>query len=291
MNKKSRILVLGASGMAGHICYLGLRKLMNVEVFGQCFGNRVFPELITTNLFDRIALEQLIIDIKPDIVINSVGALIRQSKEAPDEALFLNGYLPLFLDRLSKNYSFKIIHLSTDCVFSGKQESVYTELDVCDAVDLYGRSKILGENIDLSVHTVLRTSIIGPELKVAGEGLFHWFLGQDKEVAGYNEVYWSGITTIQLLNSIEKVIENGLTGLYHVTNGNRISKFELLQLLNSIFRGDSIIVGQNDQIRSSKWLARSEKFDFCIPEYDVMLSTMRDWMEVNSMYYNQYLNR
>src|SRR5690606_24943808 len=116
----------------------------------------------------------------------------------------------------------KLIHISTDCVFSGNR-GAYTEDDFCDANDTYGRSKALGElNNDRDL--TIRTSIIGPELKTNGEGLLHWFLNQSTPVNGFTEAYWGGVTTLELAKAIKTALMSDLKGIVNLTNGESISK-------------------------------------------------------------------
>ena len=160
-----------------------------------------------------------------------------------------------------------MIHVSTDCVFSGKK-GAYSEDDMRDADDIYGMSKALGEIFD-APHCTLRTSIIGPELK-DGTGLFHWFMKQTKEVRGFTKAFWGGVTTLELAKSINKAIQNNLEGLYHVTNGKKISKYDLLYLFNK-HRNIPLSIVPYDGYEVDKSLVKSKKFDFEIPDFDVMI--------------------
>ena len=126
-----------------------------------------------------------------------------------------------------------LIHISTDCVFSGNKGN-YIETDYRDARDIYGLSKALGE-IDNENDLTIRTSIIGPELKTNGEGLFHWFLSQKGNVYGYTDAIWGGVTTLEFAKAIDCAIEQRITGLINLTNKVPISKYELLKLSQKIF--------------------------------------------------------
>ena len=138
------------------------------------------------------------------------------------------------MKRLADVVGAKLIHISTDCVFSGRQ-GMYADNDFRDADDIYGRSKALGE-IFSDKDLTIRTSIIGPELKRYGEGLFHWFMSQRERVNGYTKVFWSGVTTLELAKAIEYSLDNDVTGLFQLSNGVRISKYDLLVLFNEIFK-------------------------------------------------------
>ena len=179
-----KILVLGVSGMAGHMIYTVLGETKNYEIVGTTNSQNFESQNKKLNIYDRNQLIKIIEDFKPDFVINCVGILIKESKDFPDNAIFGNSYFPHLLARLSVEMDFKLIHISTDCVFSGKTGG-YKEDSIKDATDTYGLSKSIGEIIDDKNLTV-RTSIIGPEIKSNGEGLFHWFMTQNQnEITGY----------------------------------------------------------------------------------------------------------
>ena len=134
------------------------------------------------------------------------------------------------LDKLANELDSKLIHISTDCVFSGEKGGSYIEDDIKDGKDTYAKSKGLGEIINEN-HLTLRTSVIGPELKTDGEELFHWFMSQSGSINGYTGAIWSGVTTIQLAKAVHWAIQNKITGLYHITNNEVINKYDLLCLI------------------------------------------------------------
>lgn len=159
-------------------------------------------------------VKNVIIKEKPDVIINCIGALIKESEEHPDRAVFINSFFPHYLARLGNELNFKLIHLSTDCVFSGEKGD-YSETDFKDGKDFYAQTKALGEIIN-GDHLTFRTSFIGPEMKERGTGLFHWFMTQNGKVYGYSRVYWTGITTLELAKAIDRAIEKNLKSLYHL---------------------------------------------------------------------------
>ena len=165
----------------------------------------------------------------PDIIINCIGILIKESDIDPENSIFLNSYLPHRLTRLSDKIDAKLIHISTDCVFSGDKKEQYDEADEKDGRGIYAKTKGLGEVIN-DKHLTLRTSVVGPELKEDGEELFHWFMGQSGVVSGYTKAIWSGVTTIELAKAVECSIRKDITGLHHITNNSSISKYDLLIL-------------------------------------------------------------
>ncbi len=170
---------------------------------------------------------------QPDVVINCVGA-VKQLPEGrePLHAIRINSVLPHLLARECSNLDSKLIQVSTDCAFSG-QKGNYSEDDIPDPVDVYGKSKVLGE-IDEAPHLTIRTSIMGPQLR-GRTGLFEWFRGQrDSTVHGFGKFIYSGLTTKALAEVLGLVLSEhpALTGLFHVSSAP-ISKHELLLLINA----------------------------------------------------------
>jgi dTDP-4-dehydrorhamnose reductase len=238
-----RVLILGGGGMLGH-------KLLQVLRDGFETWTTVrslTPRLCRTNLFDPArtitgvhgedldALLSAFRRARPQAVVNAIG-IVKQRPDAHDpvQALRINSLLPQQVARLCEVAGARFIHVSTDCVFSGRT-GAYVETDQPDAEDLYGRSKLLGE-VTTSGSLTLRTSMIGREI-AAGSGLVEWFLGHDgPRVPGFTRARFSGLTTLALARVIGDVLREqlGLSGLYHVA-AQPISKFELLQLLGAAF--------------------------------------------------------
>src|ERR1700744_1569890 len=199
---KKKILLFGATGMAGHLIYFFLKDTGYYEIIPVVYRNKLTSDCIVLDVSNKKAVSELIRYQKPDFIINCIGVLIKGANTYPDNAILLNSYLPHLLVKIADEVGAKLIHLSTDCVFSGSRGS-YSETDFRDADDIYGRSKSLGE-ILLNNHLTLRTSIIGPEIKKDGEGLFHWFMTQRGTINGFTKAYWSGITTLELAKAVYK---------------------------------------------------------------------------------------
>lgn len=285
MSKK--ILVLGSSGMLGHVVFYYLKENTDFIVSGLDYRNKLTDDNFICDVRDEEKLKYILYQLKPDILINCIGALIKESKSNPANAIFLNAYFPHALKKICDNLNTKLIHISTDCVFSGKKGN-YKENDFRDADDIYGRSKALGEIIN-DKDVTLRTSIIGPELKRDGEGLFHWLFSQKGEIKGYTKALWSGVTTLELAKSVLKVINYNLNGLMHVTNGKPISKFDLLSVIKEVWEKKDIIIKPYSEYVLDKTLVITEKFNFEIPDYRKMLTEMKDWMNSHSELYSYYL--
>ncbi|MBC6369202.1 SDR family oxidoreductase [Algoriphagus sp. AK58] len=285
----SKILVLGSTGMLGHQVFFKLNRNPRFEIFDISFRNRLREETIICDVTDFTRLSQVIKDLQPEFIINCIGILIKGSNENPKNSILINSYLPHFLVSVSDQIGAKVIHISTDCVFSGKKGD-YVESDFRDADDIYGRTKALGE-IQSEQHLTLRTSIIGPELKKNGEGLFHWFMNQSNEVNGFTKAFWGGVTTLELARVIEQSILNNLSGLFHVTNGESISKYELLNLFNKVFqKGLNVKLVEGKQVNKSLKTNFPEVFS-TIPSYSEMIHEMKLFMDQNpNLYSNIYSN-
>ncbi|WP_417412040.1 dTDP-4-dehydrorhamnose reductase family protein [Hoeflea sp.] len=250
-----RILVLGASGMLGSATMRVLSASGVHEVYGSfrsAGGVRHFSSLPAERLITGVDVEntdgllQLFHRVKPDAVINCIG-LIKQLAQADDPLVVLpiNSLLPHRLARLCGFAGARLVHVSTDCVFSGSN-GFYTEQDFPDAGDLYGRSKLLGE-VDYPHAITLRTSIIGEELE-SSHGLVGWFLSQHQKVRGYTRAFFSGLPTFELARVIDEFVlpKPELHGLYHVAAAP-IAKYDLLQLVNSSY-GKGIDIEPNDAL-------------------------------------------
>ena len=283
---KKRVLVFGATGMAGHITYYYLRSTGKYDMKNVVFRHKLTDDSIIVNVTDIDAVRDAVRLIKPDIIVNCIGVLIKGSKEHPDNAIFINAYFPHFLKKLSDEAGAKLIHISTDCVFSGKKGN-YTEEDFRDADDVYGRSKALGEVINEKDLT-LRTSIIGPELKKNGEGLFHWFMMQHGQVNGFKTAIWGGVTTLELAKAIEYTIDNNLSGLIQLSNGIGISKYDLLCLFKDIWHKDDVDILPFDGNGVDKSIAKSKRIDYNVPNYRQMLEELYGWMTEHKDLYQQY---
>lgn len=282
-----KILLFGATGMAGHMVYYFLRETKKYKIDNVVFRNKLTEDSIQLDVTNNNAVSKLVKTIKPDIIINCIGVLIKGSKENPDNAILLNAYFPHLLKRLSDEVNATLIHISTDCVFSGKKGN-YSEIDFRDADDVYGRSKALGEIINEKDLTI-RTSIIGPELKENGEGLFHWFMKNSGNVNGYTNAYWGGVTTLELAKAIDVAIENNLAGLVHLSNGEKISKFDLLNLIKKIWQKNDIKINPYNEKSVDKSLLKSDRFNFRVPKYSEMMYQLDEWMKNNeNLYFTIY---
>ena len=284
-----KVLLFGATGMAGHMVYYYLREMGGYDLANVVYRTPLTGDSLIVDVSDRNAVEEAVRQVKPDILINCVGVLVRGSKEHPDNAVLLNAYFPHLLEKLADRYDARLIHISTDCVFSGKKGN-YSETDFRDADDVYGRSKALGEIVNGRDLTI-RTSIIGPELKADGEGLFHWLMSQHGTVSGFKTAIWGGVTTLELAKAISVAIKEGTTGLVHVSNGTGISKYDLLCLFKDIWGRKDVEIVSVDTNDVDKSIAKSARFGYEVPGYREMLKDLYAWMQAHKDMYRQYWER
>ncbi|MEX2567766.1 MAG: SDR family oxidoreductase [Cyclobacteriaceae bacterium] len=283
-----KVLILGSTGMLGHQVFYKLNSLNDFEIFDISFRNQLRKESIICDITNLEKLEKLIFKFEPDFIINCVGVLIKGSSDHPANAIFINAYFPHWLANTAGSVSAKVIHISTDCVFSGKS-GAYKETDFRDADDIYGRSKALGE-INDSEHLTLRTSIVGPELKANGEGLFHWFMHQRNEINGYKKSFWGGVTTVELSNVIAYCLKRDCVGLINITNGERISKFDLLKSFQKHFNKELKIHPVNGKEIDKSLKSEKEDFNYFVPSYSEMIHEMKIFMEENHKLYQTIYN-
>ncbi len=239
---------------------------------------------------DLQALDQVINEFKPKVIINCIGILNKDAEDNPDKAILLNSYLPHCLAKKANAIGARLIHISTDCVFSGSKGN-YLDSDEKDGAGFYAKSKALGE-VDYDSHLTIRTSIIGPEIKTTGIGLLHWFLRNDtKEIKGFTQAYWGGVTTTQLAIAIKNAIERPVSGLIHLTNGKRISKYDLVNLFKNVFEKDVLVIPENHyKVDKSLSLSIHTKMLGEVPSYEKMVEDMKCWMQENWDLYNKNYN-
>ncbi|MFS0555837.1 SDR family oxidoreductase [Brevibacillus sp. 179-C9.3 HS] len=280
------ILVLGAGGMAGHVATLYFSERGHKVT---SFSRTPLPycETIVGDALNKEMLRDAVNSKPFDAVINCIGVLNKDVDMHPADGIFLNSYLPHYISECLKDKKTKLIHLSTDCVFSGKIGG-YNEKSFPESDSLYGRSKLLGE-INDSKNLTFRTSIIGPDRNEYGIGLLNWFMKENEKVKGFTSAIWTGVSTVTLAQAIERAIEVDLCGLYHLVNNQLISKYELLQLFNNLVRTAHIEIIADDSVYVDKSLVNNRKdFDFKVPSYEQMIKDTCDWIRSHQEYYPHY---
>ncbi|MCI2242724.1 NAD-dependent epimerase/dehydratase family protein [Adlercreutzia faecimuris] len=251
-----RFLVLGATGMAGHVASLYLSERGH-EVWG--FSRRPASFLkrsLTGDALDVSSLEDALAQSRPEIVLNCIGLLNASCDERPDLAIYLNAYLPHLLERMTAESRTRVFHLSTDCVFAGNT-GPYDEFSTPDGRTLYDKSKALGE-LRNEKDLTLRQSIVGPDIDPHGIGLLNWFMAQEERVRGWTGAIWTGLTTLELAKAIEACALDGSSGLVNmVPDGHGIPKSDLLRLLSTYFRDSSVTVEDDPSVLLDKTLVRT----------------------------------
>jgi len=275
-----KVLVLGASGLIGNNILNVLLSKRNLTVLGliRTASDKVlFPAIARDNLeiledlTDFKKLTRLIENLRPDVIIDCAGITKHRTSNALD-VIALNAKLPHQLALISEEYNFKLFHISTDCVFSGKKGN-YTEESLADPVDFYGKSKLLGE-ILYGNSVTFRISTVGNEIK-NNYGLLNWFLSQNKECLGYSKAIFSGLPTKFFAEILYRVLIEGkfYNGLYHISS-NPISKFSLLKLISlkysrniNIIQEDKFIIDRS--LNCSKFKTR---FKIDVPDWDELIN-------------------
>lgn len=281
------ILILGASGMLGHTMLRALSKRPDLKVCGtvrdqtsvQLFPPSLRGQLLSdVDVLNQDQLLSIMSNTRPDIIINCVG-MVKQLKNADDPLVVLpiNSIFPHRLKKICDLINARLIHISTDCVFSGECGN-YGESAVADATDLYGRSKYIGE-VTQSNAVTLRTSIIGHELARGRHGLLEWFLAQAQSVLGFEHAFFSGVTTNELARILADYVfpNENLTGIWHVSS-SRISKLSLLRLIAEVY-SHAIDIVPNSRLKIDRSL-NSTRFQaatgFRPSSWEDMLISMRD---------------
>jgi dTDP-4-dehydrorhamnose reductase len=284
---KDKVLVLGSAGLIGHQVYNYLNDSDNYELHNISYRNKIQDDTILLDARDEKIFIDKITSIRPHYIINCIGILINGSDADPENAIFLNSYMPHRLARLADKINAKLIHISTDCVFSGDKKEPYVETDEKDGRGVYAKTKGLGEIIN-DKHLTLRTSVVGPELKSDGEELFHWFMNQSDSVSGFTKAIWSGVTTIELAKAVKWSIENNITGLYHITNNHPINKNELLKLFNKYTNKGVKIIPVDGNKSDKSFIDTRRLINYQIPSYDQMVMEMVRLIINNKNLYAQY---
>lgn len=268
-----RVLVLGADGMLGH------QLVRDLRVHHQVQGT--VRRQVDVRDMDRV--KSALAEISPEAVINATG-IIPQRPQGSNlvESLQVNALFPHLLSRACGDIGARLIHISTDCVFSGERGG-YREEDRPDPVDLYGYTKLLGE-IYGEGRLTLRTSLVGRGL-THKTGLLDWFLNQHQPVNGYRNAIFSGVTTTELSRVVAKLLGEhpGASGLYHVS-AEPISKFDFLVLVRKHF-GLSTEIIPTDDPRVDRSLVSSRfraEFKYVAPPWNAMIEELAKGIEAHS---------
>lgn len=281
-----KILVLGASGMAGHIISLYFKE-QGYDVTGFTRRPISFCKNIIGDAMKPKDVKAAIFSDDFDVIINAIGILNQDAEDHKSMAVMLNGYLPHFIADLLHDNKTKLIHMSTDCVFAGNTGPYYED-SFPDGRIFYDRSKAIGEVND-DKNLTFRNSIVGPDCNENGIGLFNWFMKQNGPINGFTRAIWTGVTTLTLAKAMEQAIKENLTGLYNLVNNESINKFDLCGLFNKYFRNGKIVINPSDKLQLDKSLLhRRTDFTFVVPSYEQQIKEMADWVNTHKEYYPHY---
>lgn len=281
-----KILVLGASGMAGHIITLYFKE-QGYDVTGFTRRPISFCKNIISDAINPNDVKSAIESDDFDVVINAIGVLNKNAEAHKSMAVMLNGYLPHFIADTLKDSKTKLIHMSTDCVFAGNTGPYYED-SFPDGKIFYDRSKAIGEVND-DKNLTFRNSIVGPDINEKGIGLFNWFMKQEGPINGFTGAIWTGVTTLTLAKAMEQAIKENLTGLYNLVNNESINKFDLCGLFNKYFRNGEVVINPSDKLQLDKSLRhRRTDFSFVVPSYEQQVKEMADWVNTHKEFYPHY---
>ena len=252
-----KVLVLGATGMLGSACYSVISESSSLSTQGT--SRTLDSQLLHLDAEDLNQASTLIAKIKPDFIVNCIGIIKPHISEKDPasikRAISINAEFPIFLANLASENNFRVIQIATDCVYSGKKGS-YTEIDLHDATDVYGKTKSLGE-VPSENFLHLRASIIGPEFG-RSTSLLEWFRNQPlgSKLNGFEDHIWNGITTYQFAKLALGIIESGetISGIRHLVPANRVSKYELLQIFSNVYHRNDLEISK---VTSSNFIDRT----------------------------------
>lgn len=274
--------------MAGHMISLYLKE-QGYDVDGFARRESQLTKTIVGDVRDTALLRDTVMNGNYAAVVNCIGVLNKYAENDHEAAVFLNSYLPHFLAKITESIKTQIIHISTDCVFSGSRGN-YAETDYPDGELFYDRSKALGELVNKKDVT-FRMSIIGPDINENGIGLINWFMQQEGRVRGYKNALWTGQTTLQLAKTIENAVIQGVHGLYNMVPEKSISKYDMLLLFNKYLRSKPLDVIPEENFKIDKSLKRTnfELFSYKIPDYEVQIRELGEWMRSHKKLYPHYM--
>lgn len=281
-----RFLVLGASGMAGHLIATYLLERGH-DVTGFCRRETPGIRCIQGDAFDTGLLRDVVGEGGYDVVVNAVGVLNQYAEARKDRAAYLNAYLPHALAAMTEGAPTRLFHMSTDCVFQGNT-GPYAEESLPDGRSFYDRSKALGE-VDDGKSITFRNSIVGPDPDERGIGLLNWFMGQDGPVKGFTRAIWTGLTTLELAKAMERAAAEDAAGLVNMVPSKSISKYELLELFNRHFRDGRVAIEPVAEPVLDKTLVRTRRICSYEPaSYERQVAELAAWTRAHAGLYPHY---
>lgn len=279
-------LVLGATGMAGHLISLYLKERGHAVVGFSRRGVPFLDQQVIGDVRDEMLLRESIDGAGFDVVINCVGVLNKAAKTNPDAA-WLNGELPHVIARMTEGTPTRVFHMSTDCVFAGNT-GPYTEASAPDGASAYDRTKAAGELRD-GKNLTFRNSIVGPDTSARGIGLLNWFMQQSGPIKGFTGAIWTGLTTLELAKAMEHEAAECAHGLVNMVPDGSINKYDLLQLFNRELRGGSVEIVPDAGLQLDKTLVRTNFEPSYRPKpYPEQVQEMAGWVRAHRELYPHY---
>ena len=279
------IAVVGASGMLGHVTTLYLRqqghKVDTIAKSRPLDTGTVLLDITSPAAVLTFPWEQY------DAVINCAAVLVKASESNKPAAVLANAWFPHQLEQILSGASTRIIQVSSDGVFSGKN-APYLETDSSDCPAFYGKTKFLGE-LHNGKDLTIRASFVGPEYFPEGRSLFHWFVTQKGSGPGYSETYFNGITSLAFAQFIHRILPHPPTGVLHVGAKETISKARFLTLIKDVFHLDGVQVQAHPTEKTDHTLHTLQSPPlFPAQSYVQMLEELSAWMKQNRAYYTHY---
>lgn len=281
-----KFFICGCNGMAGHTISLYLKE-QGHEVNGFDLKESPFIKSFSCNAFDTETIANAIKEGSYDTIINCIGILNQFAEQNHALAAYINSYFPHFLAKTTEGTNTQVIHMSTDCVFSGEKGG-YIENDLRDNLTFYGRSKALGELED-DKNVTFRDSIVGPDTNPNGPSLLNWFMAQDGPINGFTNRMWTGLTTLELAKAMEVASIDRFHGLVNLVPDHSISKYGLVSLFNRYLKNEKVVINPIEGTPSDLSLKRTNfDFSFIVSDYEKMVKEMADWIIQHKSIYPHY---
>ena len=280
-----KILVLGSSGMLGHIVTLYLRQIgHNVTDISR--RNKINADTILLDVLTESGLSENMLATF-DAIINCTALLVKPSENDKCRAIMLNSWFPHKLEEKTQNTETKVIQVSTDGVFSGCN-APYIESDSTDSLTFYGKTKILGE-LNNTKDLTIRASFVGPDMNVGGTGLFHWFAMQKGNVNGYDSIMFNAVTSLEYVKFVAFALDENISGIYHLRASETISKSRFLHMAKETFGIEGVSINNTTDIYTDHTLS-SIRTDINYNEksYQEMFDDLKTWMYSNKNLYSHY---
>lgn len=266
-----KILVLGCNGVVGH----------TVAAYFKEEGH----DVTCSNDTSDSSLKQVLGEGKFDAIINCIAVVNQAAEEDKASAAYLNAYLPHLLEKLTAGTKTVVVHRSTDCIFSGARGQ-YTMEDWPDAKSFYARTKAVGElNNDKDI--TIRVSLIGPAQDEEDGSLLNWFL-QQKELNGFSNAIWTGLTTLEYAKTIESLLQQKAHGVFQAAPLSAISKYNLLKLFEEYFPGGRTITKVENNRVDKSLVPFWGEYDIHIKEYEDQIADMKNWIANHPNLYPAY---